>query len=55
MPEHYDMSRVKNEDLFEVRADQIVKLTKEDPNWTRDLLLNLSRNLKERTVLSKDR
>ena len=39
---------------FEQRVKQLVKHAKEDPDWTRDLLLNLSIKLKERTVLSKE-
>lgn len=30
---------------------QLVKLAKEDPKWVRDLSLNLSRKLRERTKL----
>ncbi|MGY5150590.1 MAG: integrase [Candidatus Nitrosopumilus sp. bin_68KS] len=39
---------------FEERVNQFVKLAKEDPDWTRDLLLNLSIKLKERTNLPKE-
>ncbi|MDH5431117.1 MAG: integrase [Nitrosopumilus sp.] len=39
---------------FEERVKQFVKHAKEDPDWTRDLLLNLSMKLKERTILSKE-
>lgn len=39
---------------FEARVSQFVKLAKEDPDWTRDLLLNLSIKLKERTKLPKE-
>ena len=39
---------------FEERVKQLVKIAKEDPDWTRDLLLNLSIKLKERTKLHKD-
>lgn len=39
---------------FESRVKQIVKLAKEDPIWARDLLLNLSKKLKERTDISRD-
>ncbi len=39
---------------FEARVNQFVKLAKEDPDWTRDLLVNLSIKLKERTKLHKD-
>ena len=38
----------------EDRVKQFVKHAKEEPEWTRDLLLNLSIKLKERTVLPKD-
>ena len=39
---------------FEERVKQFVSHAKEEPDWTRDLLLNLSIKLKERTVLPKD-
>jgi len=39
---------------FEQRADQLVKLAKEDPEWVMDLLLNLSKKLRERTNLPTD-
>lgn len=39
---------------FEERVKQLVKHAKDDPDWTRDLLLNLSIKLKERTTLSKE-
>jgi len=39
---------------FEERVKQLVTHAKEDPEWTRDLLLNLSRKLKERTNLPKN-
>ncbi|EGG42215.1 putative Phage integrase family protein [Candidatus Nitrosarchaeum limnium SFB1] len=39
---------------FEERVKQIVTHAKEDPEWTRDLLLNLSIRLKERTKLARD-
>ena len=39
---------------FEERVKQIVNHAKEDPEWTRDLLLNLSMKLKERTKLARD-
>ena len=47
-------SKTSLKGIFEARVDQFVKLAKEDPDWTRDLLLNLSMKLKERTVLSKE-
>lgn len=39
---------------FESRVDQFVKHAKEDPDWTRDLLMNLSKKFKERTRLPRD-
>ena len=39
---------------FEQRVKQLVKHAKEDPDWTRDLLLNLSIRLKERTKLPRE-
>ncbi|MCV0431528.1 integrase [Nitrosopumilus sp.] len=39
---------------FEDRVNQFVKLAKEDPDWIRDLLINLSIKLKERTKLAKE-
>lgn len=39
---------------FEQRVKQIVMHAKEDPEWTRDLLLNLSIRLKERTKLARN-
>ncbi len=39
---------------FEERVAQLVKHGREDQEWTRDLLLNLSRKLRERTTLPKD-
>jgi len=39
---------------FEARATQLVKITQENPNWARDLLLSLSKKLKQRTELPKD-
>ena len=42
------------EGSFEQRADQIVKTAKENPEWARDLLLNLSKKLRERTKLPKE-
>ena len=40
---------------FEERVEQFVKLAKQDPDWTRDLLLNLSMKLKERPNPPKER
>src|SRR3990172_2248907 len=42
------------EGSFEQRADQMVKVAKENPEWARDLLLNLSKKLRERTKLPKE-
>jgi len=42
------------EGTFEERASQFVRLAKEKPDWIRDLLLCLSRKLRERTELPKD-
>ena len=39
---------------FEHRVMQFVKFTKEKPEYTRDLLLNISKILKQRTELPKD-
>ncbi len=39
---------------FEERATQLVKITQENPNWARDLLLSLSKKLKQRTELPRD-
>ena len=39
---------------FEERAAQLVRHGRNDQEWTRDLLLNLSRKLRERTALPKD-
>ena len=41
------------EGTFEERVAQLVKHGKDDPEWTRDLLINLSRKLRERTELAK--
>lgn len=38
---------------FEVRANQFVRKAKSDPDWTINLLLALSKKLKERTTLPK--
>ncbi|HXV66252.1 MAG TPA: integrase [Nitrosopumilaceae archaeon] len=42
------------EGSFEQRADKIVKMAKEEPEWVRDLLLNISKMLRERTKLPKE-
>lgn len=42
------------EGSFEERVEQLVKTGREDPKWVRDLLMNLSRKLRERTELPKD-
>ena len=42
------------EGTFEERVRQMVNIGREDPGWLRDLLLNLSRKLRERTELPKD-
>jgi len=39
---------------FKTRVERFVQIAKEDPDWTRDLLLNLSIKLKERTRLDKE-
>jgi hypothetical protein len=39
---------------FEERVNEFVKLAREDPKWATDLLLNLSRILKDRTRLPVD-
>ena len=39
---------------FEERVEQMVKHGREDSGWTLDLMLNLSRKLKERTKLPRD-
>ncbi|MXX21491.1 MAG: integrase [Cenarchaeum sp. SB0661_bin_35] len=36
---------------FEERVQQLVNMGREDPRWVRDLLLNLSKKLRERTEL----
>lgn len=36
---------------FEERVQQLVNMGREDPRWVRDLLLNLSKRLRERTEL----
>ena len=38
---------------FEERVSQLVKYGQERPNWTRDLLMSMSRKLRERTELDK--
>jgi hypothetical protein len=42
------------EGTFEQRANKFVRKAKSDPDWTINLLLALSKKLKERTVLSKE-
>jgi len=42
------------EGSFDQRANQIVRIAKEDPKWIMDILLNLSKKLRERTSLAKD-
>ena len=42
------------EGTFEERVDQLVKYGRDDPDWTRDLLVNLVRKLRERSELPKD-
>ena len=42
------------EGTFEERVGQLVRHGKEEPEWTRDLLLNLSKKLRERTTLPHD-
>ena len=42
------------EGAFEERVAQLVKYGREDPEWTRDLLLNLSGKLRKRTELPRD-
>ena len=42
------------EGTFDQRANQLVKIAKEDPKWIMDILLNLSKKLRERTSLPKD-
>ena len=39
---------------FEERTAQLVKHRRDDLGWVRDLLLSLSRNLRERTLLPPD-
>lgn len=41
------------EGIFEQRTDKFVRKAKSDPDWTINLLLDLSKKLKERTVLPK--
>ncbi|MBS1268834.1 MAG: hypothetical protein MAG458_01568 [Nitrosopumilus sp.] len=42
------------EGSFDQRANQLVKMAKDDPKWIIDILLNLSKKLRERTTLPKD-
>ena len=37
---------------FEERAGQLVRQGREDPGWARDLMLSISRKMRERTVWS---
>lgn len=39
---------------FEERAEQFVRQGREDPGWARDLILSISRKLRERTTLAPD-
>ena len=39
---------------FEERAEQLVRQGREDPGWARDLMLSISRKMRERTVLERD-
>ena len=39
---------------FEERAKKFVNKTKEDPDWAMDVMVSLSRKLRERTELPKD-
>ncbi|MCE2498755.1 MAG: integrase [Nitrosopumilaceae archaeon] len=39
---------------FEERAGQLVRQGREDPMWARDLMLSISRKMRERTVLERD-
>ena len=39
---------------FETRAAQLVRMAKENPDWVKDLLLSLSKKLKQRTQLPRD-
>lgn len=41
------------EGTFEERVQQMVNIGRKDPGWVRDLLLNLSKKLRERTELPK--
>ena len=42
------------EGTFEERVIQLVQYGKQDPQWTRDMLLSLSRMLRQRTKLPHD-
>lgn len=42
------------EGSFEERVSQLVKNGRENPDWTRDLLLNLSKKIRERTTHPKN-
>ena len=39
---------------YEERVEQLVKYGREDPGWTLDLMLNLSRKLRDMTELPKN-
>ena len=39
---------------FEQRVTSLVRHAREEPDWTRDLLLSLSRKLRQRTILPRD-
>ena len=42
------------EGTFEERVAQLVRYGRDDPDWTLDLLFNMSRKLRERTRLARD-
>ena len=42
------------EGTIEERSNNLVKIAKKDPEWTQDLMINLSKKLRERTTLSKN-
>jgi len=39
---------------FEERVEQLVRQGREDPGWARDLMLSISRKMRERTVWERD-
>ena len=39
---------------FEQRAEQFVRQSREDPMWARDLMLSMSKKMRQRTVLEHD-